>query len=148
MLHNFNRNIEETVENLDNKGLHTLYKNYELLTYSKQRLNNMLLNKCSQQVKLYSDCIGNSDWKNNMDQFVNKDIRKSCFDPWVNLKRCSLKNLGESYTLRMEAFNQTERSTEFREERTLNLYNNLIKNQMNFLKTDMSVEGEEEESSD
>ena len=146
MIHNFNRNIDETVEHLDNKGMHSLYKNFELLTYSKQRLNNMLLNKCSEQVNLYSNCIGNPDWKNDMGQFVNKDSRKNCFDQFVNLKRCSLKNIGESYTLRLEALNQTQRSNEYREERTLNLYNNLIKNQMNFLKTDMPVEGEEESS--
>ena len=137
MISDFTRNIQENVTS-GNIAVQSVYNHFPKLYTSKSKLNNLFFNLCSSQIDNYSTCL-QSDYKSNVEQFVDFSKRKECWNQWNSVSNCAKRNMGETYSLWLN----TTRKIQKNDNDSLNQYNQLIANQLKFLKEDMPVEGEE-----
>jgi len=143
MIHEFTSNVRFNVENQNSEGANVISKHFHQLITSQHRLTKMFLNQCRTPIVNYSSCLG-SDWAENINQFVPNEKRVECFNQWSQIRKCSTKNLGESWTMNLDLHRKLE-NKELNETTTLNNYNNLINNQLKFLKEDMPGAGDADE---
>mmetsp|Transcript_6874 Transcript_6874/g.7133 ORF Transcript_6874/g.7133 Transcript_6874/m.7133 type:complete len:148 (+) Transcript_6874:3-446(+) len=147
MIHDHTKNISDNTKYSQNLGIQALHQHFPKLVTSNYRMTRMFLNRCESQVLNYSNCINNTDWKADIEQFIGEDQRKQCYSAWHNVRQCSTKNLGESFTIKLDAMRRLTKTQDENEyqAKSLQQYNNMMKNQLQFLKEDMPVEGESEE---
>lgn len=147
MLNDYSHNIQKNVINSQNVAINSLYSHFPQLLTSKYRMTKMFLNRCSSYVDVFSSCIGNEDWKNQIFQHVPIEKRKECYTQWMSVKNCSTKHMGESFTLKLDLIQKLERTQDEQtyEKAAIEQYNIMTKNHFKFLKEDMPVEGEDEE---
>lgn len=144
MISDFTSNIQTNSQYV-NQGMQALSEHFSALTTSKHRLDKMFINKCTTPVDNYSSCIENTEWKNDVSQFIPENTRKQCTKYWSAVRNCSTKFLGESYTINLDLMRQLQRPDESVAERNaLEQYKNMMNNQFTFLKEDMPAEGDEE----
>lgn len=141
---NYNTNIGK--DGLYNKYLSKAYPKLDSLSY---RLTNIFLKKCSNEVNNYSECIKNSDYKDNIFQYISLDKRIECYSTWNTLKQCAKKFIGDGFALKMDVSRQLNTNTILEEEEidqeNIKRYNVFMTNHLKFLKEDMPIEGEDEE---
>ena len=107
----------------------------------------MFFNRCDSQINKYAKCVNLPDWKANINQFISEDKKRECFSVWNTVKNCSNKNLGRDFTMKLDMMRNLEQrgSESENEAKSIQQYNLLIKNQLQFLKEDMPVAGEDDE---
>ena len=94
-----NMNTETALGEINlNKGMRVLYKVLPSLVTSKTRLHRMFLNKCENEISDYSMCLGDYNWKVNIEQFISKQRRINCHNQWYFVSQCSNKNIDKSFT--------------------------------------------------
>jgi hypothetical protein len=123
-----------------NPGILSIFKNFPQGVSSNDRMNKMFLNICEKPVEAYSSCIGNSSWREDIEQYISEESRKSCQSVWSKVASCSTKNLGESYTIRLNLMRKLEKTSVDSKD----LFDKMILNQKSFLKENMPS-GEDEE---
>jgi len=136
MLHNFTGNLQSS---LSNKGNNPVDQLYPSLNTSYYRMIKLFINKCGNEISTYSSCIDNSDWKNDINQFIPREKRVECWKQWSSMKGCSNKHLGKMFTLKMESNRQIQNlnTEDETNQRVLDQYNSLLSNKFLFMKEDL-----------
>jgi hypothetical protein len=44
----------------------------------------------------------------NIDQYISPQFRKKCYEEWVQVRRCAIKNLGDSFAIKINMTRQIE----------------------------------------
>lgn len=143
MIHNFAASSQTSSGLKGNSYVNSLFPTLET---SFHRLTHTLLNRCSGQIDLYSNCIGIANWRDDVSQFVSEDKRKECHRIWNQVQKCSNKNIGKEFTLKLDVSRQISDSTpDETEANSIKVYNEILQNKLKFLKEDSPVEGESDE---
>lgn len=93
--------------------------------------------------------------KADIDQYISESLRRQCYNEWVQVRRCAVKNLGESFAVKLNLARMVDNS-DVEEFEAANYYENLItqqktafkfeKNQGGFPDEEEAVEEESEEA--
>jgi hypothetical protein len=91
----------------------------------------------------------------NIDQYISAELRKKCYQEWVHVRRCAIRNLGDSFALKINMTRQIE--PDYSEEELIENIKSLYqmkadvlrieKNQFGFPEEEESSEEEEEQDS-
>lgn len=142
MIHNL---VASAQTNSGLKGNSYVNSLFPTLETSFHRLTQTFFNRCSSHIDLYANCIGVSDWKNDVSQFVSDEKRKECHRAWSQVQRCSNSIAGREFTLKLDLSRQiTDANPEDVEANSIRSYNEVLQNKLKFLKEDSPIEGESE----
>jgi hypothetical protein len=123
-----------------NPGILSIFEHFPQGVSSSDRMTKLFLKSCEKPVEAYTSCIGNSNWKDDIEQYISEDARKSCHSVWNKVASCSTKNLGESYTIKLNLMRRLERTNVD----SAVLFDKVLENQKKFIKEHMPS-GEDEE---
>ena len=140
-----------------NAAMKFLYLTMPTYLSSKHRVHKMFFRKCENEIGIYETCIENPKWqfyynfrKTNIDQYISASLRSKCYSEWVKVRRCAIKNIGDSFALKLNMTRQIEEPNLDEEDYVIGIERiydekaNVIKYEKNQFGPPEEEEGEEE----
>ncbi len=80
----------------------------------------------------------------NIDQYIHESLRRKCYSEWVKVRRCAIRNLGDTFAAKINMSRQIE-EPQYSEDEIVDKYQSLLEDKAEILKWEKNQFGPPEE---